>query len=54
MALRKELGVIFYEKNVLGYKGPRKMLVGVPQVNVDGTVNATAEEDLMEARPRVC
>ena len=39
MDLRKELGCIFYDTNILGSKGPRKMRVVVP--TVDGSGNAT-------------
>ena len=37
---RKELGVVLYDTNVLGTKGPRKMTVVVPPVAPDGTVRA--------------
>lgn len=34
--IRKELGVILYEANVLGTKGPRKMKVLLPALDMDG------------------
>mmetsp|Transcript_55448 Transcript_55448/g.152789 ORF Transcript_55448/g.152789 Transcript_55448/m.152789 type:complete len:325 (+) Transcript_55448:692-1666(+) len=33
---RLELGVVLYESNVLGAKGPRRMQVGVPKVDSEG------------------
>jgi tubby-related protein 1 len=33
--VRQELGVILYQSNVLGARGPRKMQVGVPRVTDD-------------------
>lgn len=45
---RKELGVILYETNVLGTKGPRKMRVVVPPVRNDGTVAAAKEEGMLD------
>ena len=32
-SLRQEMGVVQYESNVLGSRGPRKMQVGLPDVN---------------------
>lgn len=34
--IRKELGVILYEPNVLGTKGPRKMKVLLPALDLEG------------------
>ncbi|KAM5236214.1 tubby-related protein 2 [Ctenodactylus gundi] len=31
--IREELGVVCYEPNILGYKGPRKMTVIIPEIN---------------------
>ncbi|CAK9298129.1 unnamed protein product [Gordionus sp. m RMFG-2023] len=33
--LRKELGAIIYDTNVLGFKGPRKMTIVIPSMNLD-------------------
>lgn len=36
MGCMLQLGVVQYEANVLGSRGPRRMQVGLPSVNVDG------------------
>ena len=41
-------GVILYDTNVLGTKGPRKMTVVTPPVTPDGHVQATSEEGMLE------
>ena len=33
--IRSELGSIFYESNILGTKGPRKMIVILPETKGD-------------------
>eukprot|EP00736_Rhodelphis_marinus_P006113 Rmarinus@m.29784 len=35
-SVRQELGFALYESNVLGYKGPRVMTVGIPKLNARG------------------
>ncbi|RHY34274.1 hypothetical protein DYB32_001037 [Aphanomyces invadans] len=50
VTIRQELGIAVYAKNVLGYKGPRKMKVCVPRVREDGTRvvwRPTTKEDEM-------
>jgi tubby-related protein 1 len=37
MTVRQELGVVLYESNILGSRGPRKMVAIVPSVRKDGT-----------------
>jgi tubby-related protein 1 len=46
---RKELGIVLYETNVLGTKGPRKMTVVVPPVTANGTVKSAGSEGMLEA-----
>ena len=37
-AVRSQHGVVEYEKNVLGSKGPRRMKVLLPKVSREGTI----------------
>lgn len=37
LTVRQELGVVLYESNILGSRGPRKMTAMVPTVKKDGT-----------------
>jgi len=37
LSVRQELGAVFYESNILGSKGPRKMTAVVPAVRKDGS-----------------
>ncbi|XP_041033561.1 tubby protein homolog [Carcharodon carcharias] len=36
MTLREEIVAVYYETNILGFKGPRKMTVIIPGMNLDG------------------
>ncbi|XP_067875954.1 tubby protein-like isoform X3 [Heterodontus francisci] len=36
MAIREEIVAVCYETNILGFKGPRKMTVIIPGMNLDG------------------
>lgn len=47
---RLELGVVLYATNFVGARGPRRMQVGLPRVNDDGTVavfQSTSPKDCM-------
>ena len=33
MEMRNQLGVVFYESNLMSNKGPRKMRIVIPKVN---------------------
>mmetsp|Transcript_7598 Transcript_7598/g.19667 ORF Transcript_7598/g.19667 Transcript_7598/m.19667 type:complete len:538 (-) Transcript_7598:993-2606(-) len=44
-AVRKELGVVLYDTNVLGTRGPRKMTVFIPQMLGDGSMRAIQPRD---------
>ena len=37
-SVRKELGAVVYQQNVLGSKGPRTMRAGMPQLDADGGI----------------
>ena len=37
-SVRKELGAVVYQQNVLGSKGPRNMRAGMPQLDADGGI----------------
>merc|ERR1712100_507281 len=36
--VRKELGAVVYQQNVLGSKGPRNMRAGMPELDADGAI----------------
>jgi len=45
---RQELGVVQYESNVMGSRGPRRMQVGLPRVQEDGSLPLmTTKESMM-------
>ena len=56
-SVRKELGVVCYEKNVMGTKGPRRMHAAVPAISEDGTARTFREskhDNIVEKFKRDC
>jgi hypothetical protein len=47
---RQELGVVQYESNVMGSRGPRRMQVGLPRVQEDGSVAQNTSKESMMAK----
>ena len=43
--VRSELGLVRYQYNVLGTRGPRKMTVIIPRLDTHGAVPFIAESD---------
>ncbi|KAI8903897.1 hypothetical protein DFJ77DRAFT_187609 [Powellomyces hirtus] len=53
--MREELGMVLYDPNLLGFKGPRKMTVVLPSMTRDGkrsALNPVDDKDTLAARCR--